>query len=101
MCSRRIKTGASNVCAMDLNELYERFEIEFEIDLPDDAEETLGRVKDVRDFVRTAYRTQGIEISAGAVFERVRRISAVLTHSDASEIEPETRFADLIARRAA
>lgn len=83
---------------MDLNELFARFEIEFEIDLPEDAEERMLRVCDVRDFVRKAYRAQGIEISAGAVFERLRRLSAVHTKTDASDIEPETRFADLVSR---
>ena len=81
---------------MDLNELFTRFEVEFELDLPDDAEDTLVCVRDVRDYIRKIYREQGIEASAGAIFERLRRIAAVLTHADASEIEPQTRLADLI-----
>ena len=81
---------------MDLNELFTRFEVEFELNLPDDAEDTLVCVRDVRDYIRKIYREQGIEASSGAIFERVRRITAVLTHADASEIEPQTRLADLV-----
>ena len=96
-----MKTGTqkSGRADMDLNELFERFEIEFELDLPEDAEETLLTVRDVRDYIRRIYRDQGIEAPAGAIFERVRRITAVLTHTDVSEIEPPTRFADLMPNR--
>jgi hypothetical protein len=87
---------------MDLNELFSRFEVEFELDLPDDAEDTLVCVRDVRDYIRKVYRDQGIEASAGAIFERLRRIAAVLTQTDASEIAPATRLCDLVqASRAA
>jgi hypothetical protein len=86
---------------MELRELFSRFEIEFELDLPEDAEETLACVRDVRDYVRKAYRDQGIEISSGAAFERIRRITALLTRADASEIEPGSRFTDLLQHRAA
>jgi hypothetical protein len=93
----RMKTGARIWGAvMELRELFSRFEIEFELDLPDDAEETLLCVRDVRDYIRKAYGDQGVEISSGATFERLRRITALLTRTDASEIEPATRFADLI-----
>jgi acyl carrier protein len=85
---------------MELQELFSRFEIEFEIDLPDDAEETLRCVRDVRDCVRRIYREQGIEAPAGAIFERLRRLIAVLARVDASEIEPQTHFADLLADHA-
>jgi hypothetical protein len=81
---------------MEMNELFSRFEVEFELDMPDDAEDTLVHVRDVRDYIREVYREQGIEAPAGAIFERVRRIAAHLTHADASEIEPQTRLADLI-----
>jgi hypothetical protein len=81
---------------MELNELFSRFEVEFELDMPDDAEDTLVQVRDVRDYIREVYREQGIEAPAGAIFERVRRIAAHLAHADASEIEPQTRLADLI-----
>ncbi len=81
---------------MDLDELFLRFEVEFELDMPDDAENTLVCVRDVRDYIREVYREQGIEAPAGAIFERVRRIAAHVTHADASEIEPKTRLADLI-----
>ena len=96
-----MKTGAQDdgVFAM---ELYERFEIEFELDLPGDAEETLLTVRDVRDCIRRIYREQGIEAPSGAIFERLRRVTAVLTRADASDIEPATRFSDLLpAPRAA
>lgn len=94
-----MKTGARTWGAvMELRELFARIEIEFELDLPDDAEETLLCVRDVRDYIRKAYRDQGVEISSGATFERLRRITAVLTRTDASEIEPASRFADLIAQ---
>lgn len=86
---------------MQLSALFERFEIEFELDLPADAEERLLRVADVRDFIRKAYARQGIEISSGAVFDRLRQIAAVLTRTDASEIEPQTRLADLVSGRRA
>ena len=84
---------------MELSELFSRFEVEFELDIPEDVEETLQCVRDVRDYIRQVYREQGIEASAGAIFERVRRLTAQLTHSDASEIEPATRFADLMPGR--
>jgi hypothetical protein len=84
---------------MELMELFERFEIEFELDLPEDAEDTLLTVRDVRDCIRKIYRDQGIEAPSGAIFERLRRLTATLTHSDASEIEPPTRFADLLVTR--
>jgi hypothetical protein len=87
---------------MDLNELFSRFEVEFELDLPDDAEESLVCVRDVRDHIRKVYREQGIEASAGAIFERLRRITALLTRTDASEIAPAPRLSDLVqAHRAA
>jgi hypothetical protein len=93
-----MKTGAreDGVCAMELYELFERFEIEFELDLPDDAEETLLTVRDVRDSIRQIYREQGIEAPSGAIFERLRRLTALLTRADASDIEPATRFSDLL-----
>jgi hypothetical protein len=95
--SWRMKTGARTWGAvMELRELFARFEIEFELDLPDDAEETLTCVRDVRDYVRKAYDNQGVELSSGAAFERIRRITALLTRIDASEIEPGSRFADLL-----
>ncbi len=84
---------------MELIELFERFEVEFELDLPADAEETLPTVRDVRDHIRRAYRDEGIEAPSGAIFERLRRLTACLTHTDASEIEPPTRFADLLPKR--
>ncbi len=94
-----MKTGTQEWGAvMELRELFARFEIEFELDLPDDAEETLICVRDVRDYVRKAYRDQGVEISSGATFERLRRITALLTRTDASEIEPASRFADLVQK---
>jgi hypothetical protein len=80
---------------MHVSELFQRYEIEFELDLPEDAEETLVYVRDVRDYIRKAYREQGIEASSGAIFDRLRQITAVLTRTDASEIEPQTRLSDL------
>jgi hypothetical protein len=86
---------------MQVGALFERFAVEFELDMPAEAEEKLLRVADVRDFIRKAYARQGIEISAGAVFDRLRQLAALLTHADASEIEPQTLLADLVAGRRA
>jgi len=84
---------------MELSELFARFEVEFELELPEDAEQRLLTVSDVRDCIRKDYRRQGIEISAGAVFDRLRQIIAILTRTDATDIEPETRLADLVPER--
>jgi hypothetical protein len=86
---------------MELSELFLRFEVEFELDMPGDAEETLLCVRDVRDHIRKIYREQGVEAPSGAIFERLRRITAVLTRVDASDIEPQTRLCDLIPKHRA
>lgn len=84
---------------MEVSDLLGRFEIEFEIDIPENAEDSLVTVRDVRDYIRKVYREQGIEAPAGAIFERMRRMIAVLTRNDASDIEPATRLADLVGGR--
>lgn len=84
---------------MEISDLLSRFEIEFEIEIPEYVEDSLVTVRDVRDYIRKVYREQGIEAPAGAIFERMRRLIAVLTRTDASEIEPATRLADLTAKR--
>lgn len=86
---------------MKLSELFRRIGVEFEIDMPEDAEEKLLCVRDLRDFVRKAYRAQGIEISSGAVYDRICQIAALLTRIDTSTITPETRLADLMQRNRA
>jgi hypothetical protein len=80
---------------MHLSELLSCFENEFELDIPEDAEETMVCVRDVRDYVREVYREQGIEVPSGAVFERIRRLVAVLTATDATDIRPDTKLVDL------
>jgi len=87
--------------AMNVNALFARLEIEFEMDIPEEIEESLVCVRDVRDFIRTTYRAQGIEAPAGAIFERVRRLAARLADADASDIRPETKFSEIVARRTA
>ena len=96
---RRLKTGVRPGVDMEVSDLFERFEIEFEIEIPEAAESALITVRDVRDYIRQVYREQGVEAPAGAIFERVRRLMAVLTRNDASEIEPATRLADLVPKR--
>lgn len=80
---------------MQLSELLSCFENEFELDIPEDAEESMLCIRDVRDYVREVYRGQGIEVPAGAVFERIRRLVAVVTATDATDVRPDTRLADL------
>lgn len=84
---------------MDLESLFARFEAEFELDFPADAETTMTRVRDVREFVRRAYARQGIEISAGAVFERLRCVLALVVRGGADEVRPESALMDILARK--
>jgi hypothetical protein len=89
------KSGNIDEVVMNPSELYSRLEIEFELEIPEAAEEGLRSVRDVRDYIRHVYREQGIEVSSGAVFERVRRLIAVLARVDASAIRPETLLSDV------
>lgn len=86
---------------MELYNLFLRFSQEFEVDFPENAEEKLVSVKDVRDYVRKEISKQGIECSAGVVFDRICRLMAIVLRVDVSEIGPETRFADVLKRRSA
>jgi hypothetical protein len=52
-------------------------------------------VQDVRDYIRETYRTLDMEVPAGAIFERVRRLIAVLAHVDATAIQPDTKLANV------
>ena len=80
---------------MNVTELLACFENEFELDIPEDAEETMVCIRDVRDYVREVYRGQGIEVPSGAVFERIRWLVAVVTATDATDVRPESKLADL------
>ena len=84
---------------MELDNLYMRIEKEFEIDLPEQAEEKMACVKDVCDFIRKEYARQCIEIPAGVIFDRVRRLMAIVLRVDDSIIKLNTSFADLVDRR--
>ncbi len=84
---------------MELFNLFVRFEKEFEIDFPDQAHETMARVKDVCDFIRKEYARQGIECPSGVIFERIRRLMAIVLRTDDSEIRLTTCFEDVIPSR--
>jgi hypothetical protein len=80
---------------MNLSDLFERLEVEFELEIPEDAEDSLLCVQDVRNYVREIYKEQGIEVPSGAIFERIRRMIALLAHVDASAIRPETKLSEI------
>lgn len=86
---------------MEVYNLFLRFETEFEVEFPENAEETMPCVKDVRDFVRREISRQGVECSAGVVFDRMCRLMALVLRVDATEIRPETRFSDVLRQSAA
>ncbi len=77
---------------MNLSDLYAKLEDEFEIEIPESVEDSLVCVRDVRDYIREIYKSQGIELPSGAIFERVRRLIAVQARVDASAIRPETKL---------
>jgi hypothetical protein len=83
---------------MELENLFLRFEKEFEIDLPEQADETIVSVKDACDFIRKEYARQGIEIPSGVVFDRIRRLMGIVLRADDAAIKLNTRFADVVAR---
>ncbi len=85
---------------MNLGELYSRLEDEFEIEIPEEVEGKLVCVRDVRDYIRECYRLQGMEMPAGLVFERLRRLVAILAKTDASAIRPETKLEGIEASEA-
>ncbi len=84
---------------MELDSLFARFEKEFEIELPEHADEKMAHVKAMCDFIRKDYARQGVECSSGVIFDRVRRLMAIVLRIDEGEIRPATRFADVVARR--
>jgi hypothetical protein len=84
---------------MDVYSLFLRFSKEFEVDFPDNAEETMITVKDVRDYVRREIARQGVECSSGVVFDRLCRIMSMVLRVDSTGIKLETRFEDLLLRR--
>ena len=84
---------------MELFNLYLRFEKEFEIDFPEDRETTMLCVKDVCDFIRKEYARQGIECPAGMIFDRIRRLMAIVLRADDDKIRLNTRFSDVVAPR--
>lgn len=86
---------------MELFNLFLRFEKEFEIDFPDDREETMASVKDVCDFIRKEYARQGIECPGGVIFDRIRRLMRIVLRADEDKIRLNTRFVDLVSRSAA
>jgi hypothetical protein len=99
---QRVKIGEKqkgNGVAMNLSDLFSRLEDDFEIEIPEYVEEDMVTVQDVRDYIREMYRDQGMEVPAGAIFERVRRLIAVLARVDASAIQPETKLANVEASR--
>lgn len=80
---------------MNISELYSRLEIEFEVEIPESVEEDLVQVRDVRDYIREIYKSQGIELPSGAIFERVRRMIADLAKVDVSSVRPETKLSEV------
>lgn len=56
-------------------------------------------MRDVCDYIRKLYRSQGTEASAGAILERVRNISALVSRVSTMDIELQTKLADLFQRR--
>jgi len=86
---------------MELLNLFIRFEKEFEIDFPGSAQENMATVKDVCDFIRKEYARQGIECPSGVIFDRVRRLMAIVLRADDNEIRLTTRFAEVPRRRPA
>lgn len=83
---------------MNLSDLFAHLEIEFDIDIPEDAEETMLCVRDLRDYIRDAFKDQGMDLPAGAVFERVRRTIAVWAKVDAMTIQPQTKLIDIMPK---
>lgn len=88
-------------CIMNLNELFTRLENEFQIEIPEADEAKLASVRDLRDYIREAYREQSMELPAGLIFERLRRLIALVALVDASDVKPESRLADIGGRVAA
>jgi hypothetical protein len=84
---------------MELFNFFLRLEKEFEIDFPDNREETMASVKEVCDFIRKEYARQGIECPSGMIFDRVRRLIGIMLRADEDKIRLNTRFADVLAQR--
>ena len=84
---------------MELENLFLRIEKEFEIDLPEQAEDNVVSVKDACDFIRKEYARQGIECPAGMIFDRIRRLMAIVLRADDDKIRLNTRFSDVVAPR--
>jgi acyl carrier protein len=83
---------------MNLSDLFAHLESEFELDIPEDAEETMLCVRDIRDYICDCYRDQGMELPASAIFERVRRTIAVWAKVDVMKIQPQTRLTDIVPK---
>ncbi len=83
---------------MNLSDLFAHLETEFEVDIPEDAEETMPCVRDIRDYIRDCYKDQGMELPSGAVFERVRRVIAIWAKVDAMKIQPQTKLVDILPK---
>lgn len=83
---------------MDLSDLFSHLEVEFDMDIPADAEETMPCVRDIRDFIRESYKDQGMDMPSVAVFERVRRAIAAWAKVDVKSIEPGTKLVDLMPK---
>ena len=83
---------------MNLSDLFAHLEAEFDIDIPEDAEETLPCVRDVRDYIRDCYRDRGMNMPAVAIFERLRRAIARWAKIDGTKIEPQTKLVDLLPK---
>ncbi len=84
---------------MELDNLFARFEKEFEIELPEHADEKMVQVRDVCAFIRKDYARQGIECPSGVIFDRVRRLMAIVLRADDGDIQLTTRFADMVTPR--
>lgn len=83
---------------MKLSDLFSHLEVEFDLDIPEDAEETLLTIRDIRDYIRDCYRDQGMDQPAVAIFVRVCRVVAAWAKVDSRKLQPETKLADVMPR---
>lgn len=81
---------------MKLSDLFAGLETEFDLDIPEEVEDKMVCVRDVRDYIVEAYRMQGTQLPSALIFERVRRVIAGLTDLDTKNIQPQTKLADLM-----
>lgn len=80
---------------VDHKELFVQVEIEFEVDIPVSAQDTMHCVRDIRDYVHENYRRQGIGLPSVAIFERLRCLIASLAKIDRTAVRPETKLSDI------